>query len=175
MGIPIRTSTDRTAWVDAGVVWPDGASWTDAYTGTSDGSLWAPDCTYLDGTFYVSLALHLSLLSRELITITNGAQLYYAASSFGSQNSAIFFAKSTTGAQGSWTNEGLVTSTATGATYNAIDPDLVIGACLSSCLGDWMTVFLTRVDTGRWEQLVARLRVVLDWYQTVSCASLISK
>jgi len=29
---------------------------------------------------------------------------------------------------GSFTNEGLVTSTADGDTYNAIDPNLVIGA-----------------------------------------------
>ncbi|KAF7365439.1 Arabinan endo-1,5-alpha-L-arabinosidase [Mycena venus] len=96
-GIEIRTSPDRTAWTLIGVVWPNGASWTDEYTGTTNGNLWAPDCT-----------------------------LYYAASSFGSQNSAIFFAKSTTGMPGSWTNEGLVTSTATGATYNAIDPNLFI-------------------------------------------------
>ncbi|KAJ7202846.1 glycoside hydrolase family 43 protein, partial [Mycena pura] len=97
VGIEIRTSPDRTAWTFAGSVWPNGAPWTDQYTGTSNGVLWAPDCT-----------------------------LYYAASTFGSQNSAIFFAKSTTGLPGSWTNEGLVTSTATGATYNAIDPNLLI-------------------------------------------------
>ncbi|KAJ7175408.1 arabinanase [Mycena filopes] len=103
-GIQIRTSPDRIAWTLIGVVWPNGASWTDEYTGTTNGNLWAPDCTVIDGTFY----------------------LYYAASSFGSQNSAIFFAKSTTGLPGSWTNEGLVTSTATGSTYNAIDPNLFI-------------------------------------------------
>ncbi|KAF5361685.1 hypothetical protein D9758_007337 [Tetrapyrgos nigripes] len=108
VGLEIRTSTDRTAWTLEGVVWPDGAPWTDAFTGTSNGNLWAPDCTYLDGTFY----------------------LYYAASSFGSQNvvsgSAIFLAKSTTGMPGSWTDEGLVTQTATGDSYNAIDPNLII-------------------------------------------------
>ncbi|KAJ7242826.1 glycoside hydrolase family 43 protein [Mycena haematopus] len=103
-GIEIRTSPDRTAWTLIGLVWPDGASWTDKYTLTTNGNLWAPDCTVIDGTFY----------------------LYYAASSFGSQNSAIFFAKSTTGLPGSFTNEGLVTSTATGSTYNAIDPNLFI-------------------------------------------------
>ncbi|KAJ7688221.1 glycoside hydrolase family 43 protein [Mycena olivaceomarginata] len=104
-GIQIRTSPDRIAWTLIGVVWPNGAAtWTDEYTGTTNGNLWAPDCTVIDGTFY----------------------LYYAASSFGSQNSAIFLAKSTTGLPGSWTNEGLVTSTATGSTYNAIDPNLLI-------------------------------------------------
>ncbi|KAJ6620729.1 glycoside hydrolase family 43 protein [Mycena sp. CBHHK59/15] len=103
-GIEIRTSPDRIAWTLVGLVWPNGASWTDAYTGTTNGNLWAPDCTVIDGIFY----------------------LYYAASSFGSQNSAIFFAKSSTGLPGSWTNEGLVTSTVTGNTYNAIDPNLFI-------------------------------------------------
>ncbi|KJA17433.1 glycoside hydrolase family 43 protein [Hypholoma sublateritium FD-334 SS-4] len=100
-GIEIRTSPDRTAWTLIGTVFPDGASWTDQYTGTSNGNLWAPDCTYLDGQFY----------------------LYYAASSFGSQNSAIFFAKSSTGQPGSFTNEGLVTSTSSSNNYNAIDPN----------------------------------------------------
>ncbi|KAF9064781.1 glycoside hydrolase family 43 protein [Rhodocollybia butyracea] len=103
-GLQILTSTDRTAFTFAGTVWPNGASWTDVYTGTTNGNLWAPDCTYLNGQFY----------------------LYYAASSFGSQNSAIFFATSTTGLSGSFTNQGLVTSTATGDAFNAIDPNLIV-------------------------------------------------
>ncbi|KAG6831951.1 hypothetical protein H0H92_006552 [Tricholoma furcatifolium] len=121
IGIDIRTSTDRINWSLIGTVWPDGASWTDEYTGTTNGqvyyrlamnqkltvlrNLWAPDCTYLNGEFW----------------------LYYAASSFGSQDSAIFLAKSSTGEPGSWTNEGLVTSTSSSDDYNAIDPNLFIG------------------------------------------------
>ncbi|KAG5639204.1 hypothetical protein H0H81_005683 [Sphagnurus paluster] len=101
-GLEIRTSTDRTAWTLAGKVWPNGASWTDAYTGTSNGNLWAPDCTYINGVFW----------------------LYYSASSFGSQKSAIFLAKSTTGLPGSWSNEGLITSTSSSNNYNAIDPNV---------------------------------------------------
>ncbi|KAF9013408.1 secreted arabinase [Cyathus striatus] len=104
VGIEIRTSTDRTAWTLVGKVWPNGASWTDSYTGTSNGNLWAPDCYYANGQFW----------------------LYYAASSFGSQNSAIFLAKSTTGLPGSWSNEGLITSTSSSNNYNAIDPNLLV-------------------------------------------------
>jgi arabinan endo-1,5-alpha-L-arabinosidase len=52
--------------------------------------------------------------------------LYYAASSFGSQNSAIFLAKSKSGLPGSWVNHGLVTSTSNANDYNAIDPNLII-------------------------------------------------
>ncbi|KAL0960854.1 hypothetical protein HGRIS_005870 [Hohenbuehelia grisea] len=95
-GIEIRTSTDRTAWTLVGKVWPNGAPWTDAYTGTSNGNLWAPDCTVIGNTFY----------------------LYYSASSFGSQKSATFFAKSTTGLPGSWSDQGLVTQTSSSNTYN---------------------------------------------------------
>jgi len=104
-GLEIRTSTDRTAWTLIGTVWASGQdTWTNTYTGTSNGNIWAPDCQYINGQFY----------------------LYYAASSFGSQNSGIFFAKSTTGLPGSWVNEGLVTSTSSANNYNAIDPNLIV-------------------------------------------------
>ncbi|KAF7346041.1 Arabinan endo-1,5-alpha-L-arabinosidase [Mycena sanguinolenta] len=104
-GIEIRTSPDRTAWTLIGVVWPDGAPWTDEYTLTTNGNLWAPDCTARHRWYILSVLCCILLwLSKRIFF------------------SAIFFAKSTTGLPGSFTNEGLVTSTATGATYNAIDP-----------------------------------------------------
>lgn len=118
-GLLIKTSTDRTAWKSAGVVWPNGApSATNAYTGTTNGDLWAPDCTYVNGQF----------------------RLFYAASSFGSNKvrslepfsspkpntvtfqSGIFYATSASGAQGSWTDHGLVISSSTSSNFNAIDP-----------------------------------------------------
>ena len=38
VGLPILTSTDRTAWTNIGVVWPDGApSDTNQFTGTTNG------------------------------------------------------------------------------------------------------------------------------------------
>src|ERR1700712_4963682 len=62
--IPLKTSTDRTAWKDVGAAFPGGASWTTAYTGGS-ASLWAPDLSYHNGEYY----------------------MYYAASTFGSNHS----------------------------------------------------------------------------------------
>ncbi|MGW4966882.1 arabinan endo-1,5-alpha-L-arabinosidase [Nonomuraea sp. NPDC004186] len=103
--ITIKTSTDRTAWHNAGVVFPGGAPWTTSYTGGS-ASLWAPDISYRNGRYY----------------------LYYSASTFGSRNSAIFLATSTTGASGSWANQGMVISTTSSSNYNAIDPNLVVDA-----------------------------------------------
>ena len=101
--IVLKTSTDRTAFRDAGVAFPSGASWTTAYTGGS-ANLWAPDISYHNGKYY----------------------LYYAASTFGSNHSAIFLATSGTGAAGSWSNQGLVIESATGDTFNAIDPNLYV-------------------------------------------------
>ncbi|ETK35525.1 arabinan endo-1,5-alpha-L-arabinosidase [Microbispora sp. ATCC PTA-5024] len=101
--ISLKTSTDRITWRDAGVAFPGGVPWARAYTGGDD-TLWAPDITYVNGRYY----------------------MYYAASSFGSNRSAIFLATSATGASGSWTNQGLVVESTTSDNFNAIDPNLVI-------------------------------------------------
>ncbi|MDX8141981.1 arabinan endo-1,5-alpha-L-arabinosidase [Lentzea sp. BCCO 10_0061] len=101
--IALKTSTDRVAFRNAGSVFPGGASWTTPYT---DGStnLWAPDLSYRDGRYW----------------------LYYSASTFGSNRSAIFLATSPSGDSGTWTHRGLVVETRTSDNFNAIDPDLVV-------------------------------------------------
>ena len=111
--IPLTTSTDRTAFRAAGVVFPNGAPWTTAYTGGSR-NLWAPDISYHNGRYY----------------------LYYSASTFGSNRSAIFLATSPTGASGSWTDRGLVIESRTSDNFNAIDPNLVVDAS-----GRWFLSF----------------------------------
>ncbi|MBG0566012.1 arabinan endo-1,5-alpha-L-arabinosidase [Actinoplanes aureus] len=101
--IALKTSTDRTAFRNAGAVFPGGASWTTTYTGGSR-NLWAPDLTYRDGRYW----------------------LYYSASTFGSNRSAIFLATSTTGESGTWTNQGLVIESRSSDNFNAIDPNLFV-------------------------------------------------
>lgn len=101
--LAIKTSTDRVAFRGAGTVFPGGVPWTTAYTGGSR-TLWAPDISYRDRRYV----------------------LYYSASTFGSNRSAIFLATSPTGASGSWTNQGLVIESRTSDTFNAIDPGLVV-------------------------------------------------
>jgi arabinan endo-1,5-alpha-L-arabinosidase len=103
--VGLKTSTDRTAWRDAGSAFPGGAPWTTPYTGGAR-NLWAPDLSYHNGQYY----------------------LYYSASSFGSSKSAIFLATSTSGASGSWTNQGLVVESTANSGYNAIDPNLIVDA-----------------------------------------------
>jgi arabinan endo-1,5-alpha-L-arabinosidase len=101
--IALKTSTDRTAFRNAGAVFPGGAPWTTTYTG-GDRNLWAPDLSYRNGQYY----------------------LYYSASTFGSNRSAIFLATSTSGDSGTWTNQGLVVESRTSDNFNAIDPDLFV-------------------------------------------------
>ncbi|EAU90593.2 secreted arabinase [Coprinopsis cinerea okayama7 len=130
-GIDIRTSTDRTHWTRVGSVFPNGAPWTDTYTGTRNGNLWAPECYYNGNEFL----------------------LYYSASSFGSQRSAIFLAKSTTGEPGTWQDLGMVTSSSTANDYNAIDPNLFIenGNWYLSIGSFWSGIKLLRINpsTGK--------------------------
>jgi len=106
--LEIRTSTDRINFRRIGSVWASGQpTWTYPYTLANNRSyLWAPDISYRNGQFY----------------------LYYAASSFGSQRSAIFLATSPTGMPGTWTHRGLVIETSSSNNYNAIDPNLIVDA-----------------------------------------------
>jgi arabinan endo-1,5-alpha-L-arabinosidase len=130
--LPIRTSTNRVAFAGAGVVWPSGAPWTTQFTGGS-ANLWAPDISFHNGRYY----------------------LYYAASSFGSRNSAIFLATSTTAAPGSWTNLGMVWQTSNANDYNAIDPNLVVdsaGRWWLSFGSFWTGIKMIRIDPATGKQ-----------------------
>ncbi|MFB9661858.1 arabinan endo-1,5-alpha-L-arabinosidase [Glycomyces mayteni] len=106
----IRRSTDggRT-WQSIGTVWNAKPAWiTQQIPGVSN--LWAPEIHYdaAQGLYY----------------------LYYAASTFGSQRSAIGLATSPTldpSAPGyGWTDRGAVFQSYNGNAYNAIDPNIVV-------------------------------------------------
>jgi arabinan endo-1,5-alpha-L-arabinosidase len=126
--LSLKTSTDRIAWRNAGVVWPGGAPWTTPYT-NGGRNLWAPDISYHNGQYY----------------------LYYSASTFGSQRSAIFLATSPTAASGSWTNQGLIIESSNAVNYNAIDPNLVVdqsGQWWLSFGSFWSGLKMIRLDAG---------------------------
>lgn len=101
--IALKTSADRIAFRNAGSAFPNGAPWTTGYTGGGR-HLWAPDLSYHNGQYW----------------------LYYSASTFGSNKSAIFLATSPSGNSGTWTHRGLVVESRTSDDFNAIDPDLVV-------------------------------------------------
>ncbi|WP_078900312.1 arabinan endo-1,5-alpha-L-arabinosidase [Streptomyces sp. SBT349] len=110
--VALKTSADRTAFRNAGSVFPNGAPWTTPYTGGSR-NLWAPHVSYHNGRYW----------------------LYYSASTFGSNRSAIFLATSTSGDSGSWADQGLVIESQSSNDYNAIDPHLVVDG------GRWWLAF----------------------------------
>jgi arabinan endo-1,5-alpha-L-arabinosidase len=108
--IPIRQSTDMHDWRSAGSVFTSIPSWITAvvpkFTGSS---LWAPDISYFNGTYH----------------------LYYSASTFGSNVSAIGLATNTTLDSSDpnyrWVDSGgpVIHSRETD-NYNTIDPALFI-------------------------------------------------
>ncbi|MFE9751174.1 family 43 glycosylhydrolase [Saccharothrix saharensis] len=102
-GIGLKTSADRIAFRNAGAAFPGGTPWANTYTNNGR-HLWAPDLTYRNGQYY----------------------LYYSASTFGSNRSAIFLATSPSGNSGTWTHRGLVIESRTSDNFNAIDPNLII-------------------------------------------------
>ncbi|KAJ5653841.1 hypothetical protein N7490_000844 [Penicillium lividum] len=87
-------------WTTIGSMLPDGSSID--LDGNTD--LWAPDAHIVDDLYYV----------------------YYAVSTFGSQDSAIGLATSSTMDLDSWTDHGSIgVASSSSKSYNAIDPNLI--------------------------------------------------
>ncbi|MFF3319971.1 arabinan endo-1,5-alpha-L-arabinosidase [Streptomyces sp. NPDC003035] len=129
-GLQLRTSADRIAFARAGDAFAVKPAWWSGYSSVPEA--WAPDMTYRDGRYV----------------------MYYSVSSFGSQNSAIGLATSTTGQPGTWTDLGIVLSSGSGDDYNAIDPNLFVdddGSWWLSFGSWWSGIKLVRLDpaTGR--------------------------
>lgn len=79
-------------------------SWIPGAIGATPGNLWAPDINFVNGQY----------------------RLYYAASSFGTNKSAIGLATASN-IEGPWTDAGEVFRSTTSNNYNAIDPDYIEG------------------------------------------------
>jgi arabinan endo-1,5-alpha-L-arabinosidase len=107
--IQVRVSTDLRTWRLTGTVFAAIPAWiTERIPGVQN--LWAPDISYFDGLYH----------------------LYYAASSFGSNDSLIALATNRTLDQSGpgyrWKDDGVVFSSTAADNYNAIDPALVTAA-----------------------------------------------
>jgi arabinan endo-1,5-alpha-L-arabinosidase len=107
--IQIRTSQTLREWTYAGTVFTGKPAWITGAIGDIP-NLWAPDVSYFGGQWH----------------------LYYAGSSFGSNNSVIGLATTPTldphSPRYHWTDDGLVFRTSTADNFNAIDPSLVTDA-----------------------------------------------
>ena len=110
-GIPVKRSTDLIHWEEAGRVFEEMPTWVAEVVPRARGSLWAPDISFFNGRFH----------------------LYYSASSFGSQRSAIGLATNATldpsAPDYRWEDHGPVVRSMPGiSTFNAIDPNLIVDA-----------------------------------------------
>jgi arabinan endo-1,5-alpha-L-arabinosidase len=108
--LPARRSTDLLHWTDLGSVFTTPPAWVTEQLGATPPNLWAPDISYFNGVYH----------------------LYYAGSSFGTNNSVIGLATNATLDPASpsyrWVDRGMVFRSTTADNFNAIDPELVLDA-----------------------------------------------
>ncbi|SDQ27005.1 arabinan endo-1,5-alpha-L-arabinosidase [Actinopolyspora saharensis] len=129
-GIETRTSTDRVHFERNGSAFDTVPDWV--YDYNSSGDVWAPDVSHHGGRYW----------------------MYYSASSFGSNHSAIGLATSPSGDPGTWQDQGIVYSTDSGDDHNAIDPNLLVdesGRWWLSFGSFWSGIRMIRLDpdTGK--------------------------
>jgi arabinan endo-1,5-alpha-L-arabinosidase len=130
-GIRTKSSLDLIHWENGDSVFRTPAAWaTQAVPGLRN-SLWAPDVIRVNGKFY----------------------LYYSASTFGKQTSAIGLATSPTldpsATNYFWTDCGAVIESSTNSAFNTIDPSAMLDADgkLWLAFGSyWQGIFLTELD-----------------------------
>jgi len=133
--IPFICSQDKVVWEFCGRVFESNPAWTrDVNRDLVD--IWAPDISFFNNEWH----------------------LYYAVSSFGSQDSAIGLATNATldpqGPDYKWVDQGEVLRSHPGDPWNAIDPNLVLDESGEPWLAwgsFWDGIWMQKVDylTGR--------------------------
>ncbi len=131
--IQIRKSADMETWSLVGVVFSKQPAWIAAELGTAPPNLWAPDISFFNGKYH----------------------LYYAGSTFGSNNSVIGLATNVTLDPESpdyvWRDEGMVVRSRTAFNWNAIDPNVAFDADDTPWLSlgsFWSGIKMQRLDAA---------------------------
>jgi arabinan endo-1,5-alpha-L-arabinosidase len=98
----VRRSTDMRTWTNAGNLFTTVPAWISTALGQTPTDLWAPDISFFNGQFHV----------------------YYAGSTFGSNDSVIGLATTASLASPHFADQGMVVQSTTADTFNAIDPNV---------------------------------------------------
>ncbi|WP_075795715.1 family 43 glycosylhydrolase [Massilia putida] len=141
-GIGVKYSPDGHSWTQGVSLFGNGLPWWGAYNGNTT-KAWAPDIHDWNGR----------------------AIVYYAVSTFGSQNSAIGLATATSIAKGDWVDQGIVLSSNSGSDFNAIDPNFYVDPSGQPWLayGSWWTgIYVTRVDVTTLKPTGSRYHLAAD-------------
>jgi arabinan endo-1,5-alpha-L-arabinosidase len=131
--IQIRRSTDLVNWELVGTSFPSIPEWIGKELGNGPPNLWAPDISFFNGKYH----------------------LYYAGSSFGSNNSVIGLATNVTldpdSSQYRWIDEGMVIRSVSTDNWNAIDPNIGFDTDNTPWLSFgsfWDGIKMRRIDPG---------------------------
>ncbi len=130
--IPFICSPDKLVWEFCGRVFEKNPEWTrEVNPDLTD--IWAPDISYFNNQWH----------------------LYYAVSSFGSQNSAIGLATNKTldpkSPDYAWVDQGMVLRSQPGDKWNAIDPNLVLDENGETWLvwgSYWQGIWMRKIDSS---------------------------
>src|SRR5262249_38274802 len=129
--LPVNRSTDLVHWTSIGPVFTTVPAWVTQTLGFTPNDLWAPDISFFDGQYH----------------------LYYAGSSFGTNNSVIGLATASTldpaDPHYGWTDHGLVLRSPPADNVNAIDPNLAFDAAGQPWLAFgsfWDGIKMRRID-----------------------------
>jgi len=127
----IRSSPDMLSWTSTGNIFKSIPGWIGTALGQAPADLWAPDISYFAGVFHV----------------------YYAGSSFGSNQSVIGLATSPALAPSDsayrWTDQGMVVQSMKSDNFNAIDPNLAFDRACQPWLAFgsfWSGIKLRKID-----------------------------
>jgi hypothetical protein len=129
--LPVSRSADLLHWAQLAPVFAEPPSWVARELGFTPADLWAPDLTFFDGEYH----------------------LYYAASSFGRNESVIGLATARTldpdSAAYGWVDRGMVLRSRTTDNFNAIDPNVAFdtgGRAWLSFGSFWDGIKMRRLD-----------------------------
>jgi arabinan endo-1,5-alpha-L-arabinosidase len=129
----IRSSTNLQAWTNVGNIFNTQPAWIATALGSAPADLWAPDVSFFNCAYHV----------------------YYAGSSFGSNNSVIGLATNptldSTSANYKWTDQGQVVRSMSSDNYNAIDPNLAFdeaGGAWLSFGSFWSGIKMIKIDVA---------------------------